>query len=101
MHKAAAGAPRPASVSSLATALAVLCAFTATKGNSARSHGAVVNEAFACLMCLAESVTESSAGAECVKAALVSLKECVEVRNGGGVVSGGGELLAVGRRVAR
>ena len=40
----------------------------------------MVEEAFACLIGLAETVPEISAQAECVKAALISLKECAEVR---------------------
>eukprot|EP00903_Cladosiphon_okamuranus_P014724 g13644.t1 len=87
--KAAASASRPASVSSLATALAVLVAFTAHAGNAAgeeegqvsgRSggHGAVVEEALSCLVSLSETPPESSAQAECVKVALVALKDCVQ-----------------------
>lgn len=86
--QAAASASRPASVSSLATVLAVLVAFTAAEadgqdgrnGTPSESHAAVVEEAFSCLQCLSEAVPESSAQAECVKAALVSLKECAQVR---------------------
>ena len=99
--QAAAAASRPASVSSLATALAVLVAFTASasdgaaaaavaiaadgeaegrdSGLSRGSHGAVVEEAFSCLVTLSETACESSAQAECVKVTLVSLKECVQV----------------------
>ncbi|CAB1115581.1 unnamed protein product [Ectocarpus sp. CCAP 1310/34] len=84
--QAAASASRPASVSSLATVLAVLVAFTAAgadgedgpDGTPSESHAAVVEEAFSCLLCLSETVPESSAQAECVKAALVSLKECAQ-----------------------
>lgn len=75
-------------MSSLATVLAVLVAFTAAGGDGedgrdgvpSESHAAVVEEAFSCLLYLSETVPESSAQAECVKAALVSLKECVQVR---------------------
>lgn len=104
--QAAAAASRPASVSSLATALAVLVAFTASAGSAAggetqgqdggvppgvTSHGAaaVVDEAFLCLVSLSETAPESSAQAECVKVALVSLKECVQVCGRGGARSGG------------
>ncbi|CAN0013817.1 unnamed protein product [Ectocarpus sp. 12 AP-2014] len=84
--QAAASASRPASVSSLATVLAVLVAFTAAgadgedgpDGTPSESHAAVVEEAFSCLLCLSETVPESSAQAECIKAALVSLKECAQ-----------------------
>ncbi|CBN77464.1 expressed unknown protein [Ectocarpus siliculosus] len=84
--QAAASASRPASVSSLATVLAVLVAFTVAgadgedgrDGTPSESHALVVEEAFSCLLCLSETVPESSAQAECVKAALVSLKECAQ-----------------------
>lgn len=81
INQAAADDSRPASVSSLATVLAVLCAFTATEGHLYDSHGAVVGTALSSLMGIAEAVPESSAQAECVKAALVALKECAEVNH--------------------
>ena len=85
--QAAAGASRPASVSSLATALAVLCAFTVAEavavgecgGEVYDGHQKAAEDAFTCLIGVAEMVPENSAQAECVKAALVSLKECAEV----------------------
>lgn len=98
--QAAAAASRPASVSSLATALAILVAFTASAGAAAAAggtggqgsvpvggHAAVAEEAFSCLVSLSETAVESSAQAECVKVALVSLKECAQV----GGVGGSGE----------
>lgn len=77
--QAAADRSRPGIVSSLAAVLEVLCAFTATEGHPCESHAKVVHDAFFCLTGLAEAVPESSAGAECVKAALVALKGCAEV----------------------
>lgn len=71
----------------MATVLTVLVALTAAaamregqEGVPSGSHLAVVEEAFACLMSLSETAPESSAQAECVKVALVSLKEWVQVR---------------------
>lgn len=44
------------------------------------SHGEVVAEAFACLGEVANKTPEGTAEAECVKAALIALKECSEVK---------------------
>ncbi|CAM9701088.1 unnamed protein product [Scytosiphon promiscuus] len=86
--QAAAGASRPSSVSSLTTVLGVLVAFTASSPSSLvggsrdvswrQNHEAVVEEAFSCLTGLAGAAPESSAQAECVKAALVALRECAQ-----------------------
>lgn len=113
IQQAAAGASRPSSVSPLTTVLGVLVAFTASSpvgaaaataerhdvgdcgvvtdspsvgscnGSPRYGHEIVVEEAFACLMGLAGAAPESSAQAECVKAALVALKECAQVGWGG------------------
>lgn len=93
-------------MSSLTTVLGVLVAFTASSPAAAaatpeqhdgdglvagstsegshhlgqrHNHEAVVEQAFSCLMGLAGAAPESSAQAECVKAALVALKECAQV----------------------
>lgn len=71
-----------ASVSSLTAVLAILCAFTATNRCSLEVHEQVLKEAFLCLISIAETVPDTSALAECIKAALVSLRECAQVLKG-------------------
>lgn len=83
--QAAASASRPASVSLLATTLVTLCACTPEGGtcglDGANTGGHVFDEAFTCLQGVAATTPTGSAQTECVKAGLVALKECAEVRH--------------------
>lgn len=81
-HQNAVAVSHVASVSSLTAVLAILCAFSATNRCSLGVHEQVLKEAFLCLTSITGTAPDTSARAECIKAALVSLRECIQVFKG-------------------